>query len=184
MVRSSNIFNYIWTHVCVVLAADERARLRDAEGEGVELLAVAGHAGLRVELAQALLGAAKHLRGAHGLVVNRLCDAVAVEYMRVGLNEQVGHEIHNVAAREVGAGVLVVRLREALNEVLEDVAHVHSFDLVGRHVSLRLAEVTDNLVEQWCVRIGKALDLVGELHARQDVLHVVREPVDVVLDSF
>ena len=102
--------------------------------------------------------------------------------MRVRLNEQVGHEVHDVAAREVSAGVLVVGLGEALNEVLEDVAHVHSFDLVGRHVGLRLAEVADDLVEQRGVWVGEAFDLVGELHACQDVLHVVREPVDVVLE--
>ena len=86
--------------------------------------------------------------GAHGLVVDGLGDVVAVKHVRVGLNEQVGHEVHDVAAREVGAGVLVVGLGEALDEVLEDVAHVHGADLVGRHVRLRLAEVADHLVEQ------------------------------------
>ena len=38
-------------HVSVVLTANERARLRDAEGERVELLAVAGHMSIGVELA-------------------------------------------------------------------------------------------------------------------------------------
>ena len=69
-----------------------------------------------------------------------------------------------------------------MDEVLEDVAHVHGADLVGRHVRLRLAEVADHLVEQGGVRIAEALHLVGKLHAREDVLHVVREAVEVVLE--
>ena len=102
--------------------------------------------------------------------------------MRVRLDEQVGHKVHDVAARKVGASILVVRLREALDEIFEDIAHIHRTDFIGRHIGLRLAEVADNLVEQWGIRVGEAFDLVGELHARQDVLHVVREPVDVVLE--
>ena len=120
--------------------------------------------------------------GAHGLVVDGLGDVVAVKHVWVGLDEQVGHEVHDVAAGKVRARVLVVGLGEALDEVLEDVAHVHGADLVGRHVRLRLAEVADHLVEQEGVRVAEALHLVGKLHAREDVLHVVREPVEVVLE--
>ena len=120
--------------------------------------------------------------GAHGLVVDGLGDVVAVKHVRVGLDEQVGHEVHDVAAGKVRARVLVVGLGEALDEVLEDVAHVHGADLVGRHVRLRLAEVADHLVEQRGIWVGEAFDLVVELHAREDILHVVREPVDVVLE--
>ena len=101
----------------------------------------------------------------HGLVVDGLGDAFTVEYVGVRLDEQIGHEIHDVAAREVGAGVLVIRLGKALDEVFENVAHVYRFDLAGRHVGLRLAEVADDLVEQRGVRVGEAFDLVGELHA-------------------
>ena len=169
-------------HVGIVLAANERARLGDAVGEGVELLAVERDAGVGVELPQAFLGAAEHLGGAHGLVVDGLGDALAVEDVGIGLDEQVGHEVDDVAAGKVRARVLVVGLGEALDEVLEDVAHVHRGDLVGRHVRLGLAEVADYLVEQRGVRVGQTLDLVGELHTGQDVLDVLGEAVDVVAE--
>ena len=107
---------------------------------------------------------------------------VAIEHVGVRRDEQVRHEVHDVARGEVRTGVLVVGLGEPLDEVLEDVAHVDRLDLVGRHVRLRGAEVLDDLVQQGRIGVGEPLDLVDDLHARQDVLHIVGEAIEVVLE--
>ena len=66
------------------------------------------HTSVIVKLAQTFLGAAEHLGSAHGLIVYGLGDAIAVEDMGVGGNQQIGHEIDDVAACEVGSGILVI----------------------------------------------------------------------------
>ena len=56
---------------------------------------------------------------------------IAIEHVRIGGNEKIGHEVNDVARREVGSRILVVRLGEALRQVLEDIAHIDRFDLLG-----------------------------------------------------
>ncbi len=118
-------------HVVVVFAADERRRLGDAVRERVEFLAVARHPGIGIKLTQALLGTAEHLGGAHCLIVDGLGYMVTVEDVRVRLNKQIGHQVNDVTASEVGTSILVVRFRKPLDEVLKDIPHVDRFYLVG-----------------------------------------------------
>lgn len=77
-----------------------------AKVNGFQLLAEGLHIGLRVEGEQALPHAAEHLRGAHGAVVHEPADVVALEHARVGGDDEVGHEIDDVAAGEVLSGLV------------------------------------------------------------------------------
>ena len=76
--------------------------------------------------------------------------------------------------------VLVVRFRKALCQVLEDVTHINRLDFLGRHIRALLAEVADNLVEQWSVGIHQAVYHGVEAHAREDVLDIFGEAVHVI----
>ena len=84
-------------HVRVVIAPDECVRLCDAVSERVELLSERRYAGIFVHLAEPLFGAAEHLGGAHGLVIDGLRNVVAVEHMRIGGNEKICHEVDDIS---------------------------------------------------------------------------------------
>ena len=168
------------SHVVGVLAADKRRGLGDGEGERVELLPEGLHIRIRVECEQPLAHAAEHLRGAHGAVVHEPADVVALEHARVGGDDEVGHEIDDVAAGEVLSGL--VGLGEAAHEVLEDAAHLDLGHFTGAEVALAAAEVLYDLVQHSAVR--HRADLVIELHAglEEDVLHVLGKALEIVCE--
>ena len=94
-------------HVVRIAAADERVRLGDAVGEGVELLPEGGDNGLRVQLLEAFLHAGEHLAGAHRHVIDGLVHAVGV-IRNIACDEQVAHGVDDVAAGEMRSGLFVI----------------------------------------------------------------------------
>ena len=79
--------------------------------------------------------------------------------------------------REVLAGVLVQRLVELADELLEDGAHRRVVDGVGVEVDLGVAEAHD-LEEQ--ARLVELRDGVVEVELLEHLAHVGAEPGDVV----
>ena len=75
----------------------------------------------------ALLHAAQHLAGAHGHIVNGHAAGIEVGFGQ----QQVGHQIDDIPAGEVGSGFLAKALGEPPHQVLKDIAAIHSADLVG-----------------------------------------------------
>ena len=106
----------------------------------------------------------------------------------IGQEDELRHQPHGVARRPVLAGLLVVLLVEAADQLLEDRAHAVIVEAgmahaaVGVHHRLRTqvdvgrGELLDQRAE--CVGLGEARDLVAELEAVEDVLHVGRIPVE------
>lgn len=164
-------------HIVRVTPTDQHVRLGDAEGEGVQLLAETGNIRVGVQLLQPLLHAGEHLAGAHGHVVDRLGDALPVEGVLVPRHQQVAHQVDDVPAGEMRSGFLVVGLGKPLDQILENIAHVHGADLFRTHIRLVRAEVHDDLIEQ--ARLLHAVDLGAEIHTGEDVLHVVGETVEI-----
>ena len=85
------------------------------------------------EAGQGLLGDGQHPAGTRACAV---VDEVGARLDPVGhrLEDEVGHELHDVARGEVFSGLLVVLLVEAADELLEDGAHrvvVESFEPDG-----------------------------------------------------
>lgn len=171
-------------HIVGVAAANEHIRLGDAKRKGIQLLPEAGDIRIGVQLLEPFLHAGEHLAGAHRHVVNRLGDAVPIKFCIA--DQQVAHEIDNIAAGEVRSGLLVVGLGEPLHQVLEDIAHIHCADFFGAHIALLGAEVHDNLIQQ--TGLLHAVDLGVEVHPRQNVLHIVRKAVqesaEILIDVF
>ena len=101
----------------------------------------------------------------------------------------MGHELHDIAGGEVLAGLLVVLLAEAPDQLLEDGAHAvvveagHTQAAVG--VEHGAGAEVDRAVEELCdqkaenVIVHQARDLVAEPELFQDLLHVGREAVEV-----
>ena len=164
-------------HVVGIAPTDQHVRLGNAEGEWVQLLAETGDIRVGVQLLQPLFHAGEHLAGAHGHVVDRLGDALPVEGVLIPRHQQVAHQVYDVPAGEVRSGLLVVGLRKPLDQVLEDVAHIHGADLLRTHIRLIRAEVHDDLIEQACLL--HAVDLGAEIHAGEDVLHIVGKTVEI-----
>ena len=126
---------------------------------------------------QPLFHAGEHLAGAHGHVVDRLCNALPVEGVLISRHQQVAHQVDDIPAGEVCSGLLVVGLGKPLNQVLKNIAHINGTDLFRLHIRLVRAEVHDNLIEQ--SGLLHAVDLGVEVHACEDVLHIVGEAIEI-----
>lgn len=162
-------------HIVGIAPTDQHVGLGDTKGEGVQLLAKAGDIRIGIQLFQPLLHAGEHLAGAHGHVVDRLGDAILVEGVLVASHQQVAHQINDVTAGEVCSGLLVVGLGKPLDQVFKDVPHIHGADLLRPHIRLVRTEVHNHLIEQ--ARLLHAVDLGAEIHAGEDVLHIVGKTV-------
>ena len=109
----------------VALSLEDEIGLADGVGLRVDLLSVevdrrvlAPFAG---ELHQGLLGHSKHPAGAAGAVVDEV--GPGLDLIGDRHEDEMGHQPHDVARGEVLAGLLVVFLIEAPDELLEDRAH-------------------------------------------------------------
>ena len=167
----------------------EEVGLRDRPRLGVHLLAEEVDLGVRVDrgpeqiavLPQAdgdvLLGDHQHAARAAARVVDgadrRLLARIAV---LVAGEHQIDHQVHDVARREVLAGVLVQRLVELPDQLLEDRAHRRVVDLV--RVQVDVLEALQHLEEQ--PRLVELADGVVEVELLQHLAHVRAEAGDVV----
>jgi hypothetical protein len=178
----------------VALTLEQQVRGADGVGLGVDLLPeeVGGDllAALLGELLQRLLGDGEHPAGAQGAVVQQVGSRL--DLVGDGQEDQPGHELDRVAWGPVLAGLLVVLLVEAPYQLLEDRAHAVVVETGVLHRSVAVehrarAEVDgrrQELLDQGPdgVGFGQPRDLVAELEALQDVLHVRREAVEVRLE--
>ena len=163
-------------HVVRVAATDKHISLGDAVGEGVNLLTKADDLCFLVQQLHALFHTGEHLAGAHGHVVYGHSLPFALFICGIA-GEQVAHQIDDVTAGEVGTGLFVVAFRETLDEILENIAHVHGRDLFRFHIGIFCAEIRNHLIEQ--TGIGHALHLRKEIHARQNVDDVIGKTIEV-----
>ena len=161
-----------------------------AIGLGVDLLAVevGGDllAALRGELLQRLLGHGQHAAGAAGPVIEQI--GAGFDLVGDGQEDELRHQPHGIARGPVLARLLVVLLVEPAHQLLEDRAHAVIVEAgmadgavgvhhgVGAQVDVGRGELLDQRAER--VGPGEARDLVAELEAVEDVLHVGREPVE------
>ena len=93
--------------------------------------------------------------------------------MRVPGHNELRHQLDRVARRPVFAGLLVVLLVEAADQLLEDRAHrmvveprqpdrpVRVFDRVRAQVDRAIKQLLDQVAER--VGAGQARDLIAEL---------------------
>ena len=73
------------------------------------------------QLLEGLLGDGQHAAGAAGAVVEEV--GARLDLVGDRQEDQAGHELDGVAGRPVLAGLLVVLLVEAADQLLEDGAH-------------------------------------------------------------
>ncbi len=176
------------------LALEDEVGLADGVGFGVDLLAVEVDRNLLAvfgsELRQRLFGNGQHPAGAARAVV----DQVGAGPDRVGdrHEDQARHELYDVARGEVLAGLLVVLLVEAPDELFEDRAHPVVVQALQAHGAVPVqdgpgAEV-DRIVQEFLeqeaqrVRFHQRGNLVAKLELLQNLLHVGREAVQVRLE--
>ena len=166
----------------------EEVGLGDREGLRVHLLAEEVNVGLRVDgraedvavPAQpgrdVLLGDRQHAAGAAAGVVDRADHAPAADARLVAGQHEVHHQVDDVARREVLAGVLVQRLVELADQLLEDRPHRRVVDRVGMQVDV--LEALEHLEEQ--PGLVELADGVVEVELLQHLAHVRAEAGDVV----
>ena len=122
----------------------------------------------------AFLHAAQHLAGSHGHIVNGHAAGIEVGFGQ----QQVGHQVDDIPAGEVGSGLLAKALGEPPHQVLKDVAAIHGADLVRAKIALLRAKLLDNEVEG--VALYHPLDDVVKVELCQHVLCVGRKAGQVI----
>ena len=122
-----------------------------------------------------LLGGGEHAARAAGRVEHRADHAGDGERVVVRSEQQVDHQLDDLARGEVLPGGLVGLLREAADQLLEHVPHL----VVGHHLGsqVQVGEPAHHLVEQ--VGAVQPLDLLRELVPLQHLLRVGGEGADV-----
>lgn len=164
-------------HVVGIAAANHHVRLGNGEGGGVELLPEAGDLHFRVQVMNALLHAGKHLARAHRHVVDR--DVLLPAHVRAG-QQQICHQVDNVAAGEVRAGFLAEGLRKTPHQILENIAAIHGANLIRPKIALLTAKFLDDEIQR--VALHHALDDAVELKFCQHVLHIRRKTVEIIAE--
>ena len=172
-------------------ALQQQVGLADRVGLGVDLLPeeVGRHLlpVLGGKLLQGLLGQRQHASGAARPIVEQVSPRL--DLVGDGEEQQPRHERHRVARGPVLAGLFVVLLVEPAHELLEHRAHavvveswmayraVGVHHRIGAQVDVRGGELLDERAQG--VGPGEPGDLVSELEAIEDVLHVRGKSVEV-----
>jgi len=110
--------------------------------------------------------------------VGHFDHAVGFEQLAIfGANQQIHHQVNNLARRKVFAGVLVQRLVKAADQFLEDGAHRVVVHLVG--VQINIFEALDHQKEQpGLIQLG---DGVAQVKLFNHLTHIIAEAVDIGL---
>ena len=124
----------------------------------------------------ALLHAGKHLRGTHGHVVHR---KVLAGKARVA-EQDIRHEINDIAGCEVCSGLLAVAFIETAHKVFKHITAVHGGNSVRPKVALGGVELLDDQIER--VAFHHALDDVVKLKLGKHVLHVAGEARQIIAE--
>ena len=159
-----------------LLALDQHVGAAGGVGLGVHLLAEHHQAGLRVEVAEMVLGHRQHPAGAARRVEQRLDHARLGEQLIVVSEQEVHHQPDHLSGGEVLAGGLVGELGELSDQLLVEVAHVEVGHRLGAQVEV--GELRHHQVEQ--VAVVEPVDLHVEVELVDDVAGRLGEPRDVV----
>ena len=125
-----------------------------------------------------LLGDHEHAARTTAGVVDCADDSLALDLLLVAREHEVDHEVDDVAGREVLAGVLVHRLVELAQELLEDSAHRRVVDQLGMEIDV--LEALHDLENE--SRLVELADRVVEIEFLDDLAHVGAETRDVVAE--
>ncbi len=119
-----------------VLALDHHVRPADGIGLGIVVLAEDFQAGVGVKLADIIFGDGQHAAGSAGRVIKSLHDALGGENVAVRHEKEIHHQTDDLTRGEVIAGLLVRRLVEAPDKLLEDIAHLDVRDDVRMQIDI------------------------------------------------
>ena len=125
-----------------------------------------------------LLGDGEHAARAAAGIADAEHHPLGAQPFLVAGQQQIDHEMDHVAGSEVLAGVLIQRLIELPDELLEDRTHGEVVDGVRVEIYLRIAEPLHHLEQE--TRLVELGDGVVEVELLQHLAHVGAEPGDVV----
>ena len=161
-----------------VVALDEHIRLADGEGLVVDLLPEGHQLRGGVELVEVFLRHGEHAAGAAGGVVNGLGHVGPGKDVVIVVEQEVHHQADDLPRGVVLPGVLVVRLGEAADDLLENIAHFQVGDHVRVQVGLGSGEFLDDNIQDALARQSGNLPVKAEF--LQNIPHVLREAVEIV----
>lgn len=94
--------------------------------------------------------------------------------------QQICHQVDNVAAGEVRTGFLAEGLRKPPHQILENIAAIHSANLIRPKIALLTAKFLDDEIQR--VALHHALDDAVELELRQHILHICRKAIEIIAE--
>ena len=136
------------------------------------------------DLLESVLGDREHPAGSAGAVVKKV--GAGLDLVCYGKEDEVGHQLDGIPGCPVLAGLFIVVLVEAADQILKHGAHgvVVEAGQVADGARAEVDILVEELFDERAKGIGlrQAWDLVPELEVLQNVLHVRREPVEVDLE--
>ena len=161
-----------------ILPLDEHVRLADGEGLVIDLLPAQEQARRAVATVDVLLGHGEHAARAAGRVIDGRSGARAGQSGVVVGEQQVDHQLDDLARGVVLPGVLVVRFGKAADEFFKNVAHLQIGDAGGVQIGLAGGEFLEHHVEH--VLLGHGGEVRPKrFKALQDLAHVGGKGVTV-----
>ena len=126
-----------------------------------------------MDFVQPLGQTAQHLRSAHCHVVGCFGAALRHDLFLFGSHQQLGHQVDNVPAGEVGTSLLVIGLGKFPNQLLKDIAHVRRGDLLRGHIRLGGVELLQGYKQN--AALDHQLHGVGKVEVVDDVFDICGE---------
>ena len=108
----------------------------DTHGKRIQFLAEGLHRSVFVQLLQTFFHTGKHLACAHGHIVYGAVNAVIIGDGIIIRQQQIAHQVNDITAGEMGAGLFVVRLRETLDKIFKDIAHIYRRNTIRAHIQI------------------------------------------------
>ena len=163
-------------HVVDFVALDHQVGPADGIGLRVEVLAEHLQPRVRIELAKVILGDGQHAARPARRVEQRADRPLRGQDVGVRQEQKIDHQPDHLARGEVIARLLVRRLVEPPDQLLEDGAHLEVGDLV--RVQVDLAEPLHHEVEP--VGLVELGDVLLEAEVVEDLPRAVREALHVM----
>ena len=163
-----------------VFALDEHVGTADGPGFVVPVLPVQMRLGFAVEITDVLFGHRQHATRAAGRVIDGFDDVAAAQVL-LWREQQVDHQLDDLARGEMLPGFFVGLFRADPDQFFEHIAHLHG-GLVGGQADkaqVKGGELLDNLEQQ--VFLGHFGDLLTKFEMIEDGADVGRIAVDVAV---
>ena len=167
------------THIVGITAFDKHIGLGNTVYLRIKFLTVACNFCFRIYLTEPFVKAGQHLAGSHCHIVYGCHYTLILHFLLIVAHEQLAHQVDDVACGKVRSSLVVIRFGELSDQFFKDIPHIYSRNDIGSQISFSRTELLDDEIKT--VIVVHLLDFIVEVHAVDDINHILREMIEVIL---